>query len=450
MFSDYKDFGPALLGDSSRKCNASFRLSNTNVTVANTLRRAILTLTPSVGFRTEPHNKSEVDIKINTTPLVNEMLSHRIGMIPVRVPSLIDFNPELYEFILDRKNVSNELMDVRASDFQVFMRNPENPLDTPVQLKTEDYFPPDPITNETVLITRLRPQWNPTAPKEHIYIRAKASISNGTENIRWSPVSQCSYEYTRDSDPEHRKAVFEAWLATNKKITDPTAMEAEQSERMGQYNREFETMEIQRCFIKNEKGEPSDFTFHLESIGTQSIIDIVKSGLAACEALVAKYQDMDSAQPESVQILIGDSRYPSLDITFRDEAHTLGNLLETFLVDSHIDGSSEPKLTYAAYKVPHPLRKEMCLRVSIAGSHDPEAQRQTARLAIAMVCRHLKALFHAMLVAWIPPSPEELATAPTLPPPAPAAPVPAAPAPAAPVPAAPVDNSLLGALPAAE
>ena len=394
MFTDYSEFGPDLLGKNG-KLRASFRIQGINVTMANTLRRAILALTPSVGFRTEPYEKSDVEVKVNTTPLVNDMLVHRVGMIPIYADP-VTFDPSRFEFVLDKENATKELMNVHASDFKVFMRNLENPLEAPVEVPSAQFFPPDPITGDTCLITRLRPQWNPAAPNERIHMKAKASISTGAENIRWCPVSQCSYEYTRDANPEHVKIVFEAWLASNKKIVDLTTLS---EERRMELDREFRTMEIQRSYMTDEKGEPNDFTFFLESIGVQRIPDIVKSGIAACEALVDKYKDLDAVIPPTVRVQQGDSRFPTMDIIFQHESHTLGNLMETYLVENHIDGTQEPKITYAGYKVPHPLKPEMFVRIGASGL-DADIQKQSARLVLAMGCRTLKDQFRQLQGAW--------------------------------------------------
>lgn len=399
MFSDYTESGPSLLGDATQKLRGTFRLRNTNVTVANTIRRAILTLTNSVGFRTEPYEKSELVISVNTTPLVNEMISHRIGMIPIKADPA-QFDPTLYEFRLDKQNTTKEMMDVHASDIEVFKLDKEKPLEPAVQVSTADFFPPDPITGDTVLITRLRPQWNPTAPNEHLKLKARACVSNGKENIRWSPVCQASYEYTRDPDETHRAEVFHAWVLANKKL-DPTTLA---DEARGELEREFQTMEVQRCFLRDEKGEPNDFTFYVESVGVQSVRSIVLAGLQACEALVTQYQDVDVRLPDNLTFQQGDSRFPSVDAVFANETHSLGNLLETFLVEQNIDGVAEPKLRYVGYKVPHPLRPEMFVRMDVRTSEteevEAEVQVQRGRAAIANACRQLKAMFQSLQASW--------------------------------------------------
>lgn len=396
MFSNYEESGPTLMSNGASKLMAKFRFTNTDVTVANTLRRAILTQTPSVGFRTEPYDKSDVIISINTTPLVNEMIAHRIGMIPIQADPTT-FNPELYTFELDMENNTKEMMDVRASNFKVYMRNQENPLEKPTLMDSATFFPPDPITGDTVIITRLRPQWNPTSPNERVQLRAKASISTGSENIRWSPVCQSSYEYTRDSSVEHQNDVFLKWLETHKKIDDVNTIE---SSRKDELYAEFLTMEIQRCYITDERGNPNDFTFHVESVGIQSVPQIVRAAIVSCEVLVAKYQDIDGILPDNVRIQPGDSSFPSFDIIFQNESHTLGNLLETWIVENEIQEESE--IISVGYKVPHPLRPEMFVRIGYKGRaiDDTDVKQQLVRRTIANACRALKDKFRMMALVW--------------------------------------------------
>lgn len=399
-FSDYAESGPILLSTDARKLRASFRLKNTNVTVANTLRRAILTQTPSVGFRTEPYEKSDVSITINTTNMVNEMIAHRIGMIPVNADPLT-FHPDLFTFELDVENKSKErnaVLDVRATHFRVLMRNPRNPLEEPIEVDAKTFFPPDPITGDSILIARLYPQWNPTAPNERIQLKARASISTGTENIRWSPVCQASYEYTRDPTPEHVEAVYNKWLATAKKIDESTAVDVTRQEAL---RREFETMEIQRCFLTDAKGDPNDFTFHVESVGIQPVPIIVASALASCEALVTKYMDIDGVVPDNVRVQVGDSAFPSIDFVFGKETHTLGNLLETWLIENVVSDAEGAEITYTGYKVPHPLLAEMVVRVGVREGLDVDVRKTTARRAVAKACRALKEDFRMLRGAWM-------------------------------------------------
>jgi DNA-directed RNA polymerase alpha subunit len=67
----------------------------------------------------EDGSTSDVKVFKNTTPMSNEMLAHRIGLIPVHAnPSTWD--PEKYVFKCDVKNNSLDFLDVKVSDIDVF------------------------------------------------------------------------------------------------------------------------------------------------------------------------------------------------------------------------------------------------------------------------------------------------------------------------------------------
>jgi DNA-directed RNA polymerase subunit L len=160
-------------------------------------------------------------------------------------------------------------------------------------------------------------------------------------------------------------------------------------------------MEVQRCFRVDENGEPNDFTFFVESVGVRSVPECVEDALHSIVAMVKTYQDIDAEVPDNVDIHHGDTRFVCVDFVFKNEDHTLGNLLQHYLVERHIEGTEEPRLSYAGYKVPHPLKKEMVVRVGLPASHDDQdSELQTARLVMAKVCRFLKQFFEQMLVDW--------------------------------------------------
>jgi len=79
----------------------------------------------------------------------------------------------------------------------------------------------------------------------------------------------------------------------------------------------------------------------------------------------------------------------------RGHDHTLGNLLQTWLVEHHIEGTAEPKITYAGYCVPHPLRDEMILRIGVE-----DGEITTARKAFAEAAKGCVQLFQNLRQAW--------------------------------------------------
>ena len=67
-----------------KKGTLRFTLYNTNVSVANAIRRTILTDIPTVVFKPD---KEQTTVKIlkNTTRFNNEILKQRLGCIPVYI-----------------------------------------------------------------------------------------------------------------------------------------------------------------------------------------------------------------------------------------------------------------------------------------------------------------------------------------------------------------------------
>ena len=111
--------------------------------------------------------------------------------------------------------------------------------------------------------------------------------------------------------------------------------------------------------------------------------------------------NLDSSMPENVAIGEPANRMnegtPSVyEFTFSKEEHTLGNLLQTFLVERHIEGTEMPRVKYAGYRVPHPLKQEMVLTISPV-----DGSVMSARKAIASVCTYLKTYFLEATQEWI-------------------------------------------------
>ena len=57
--------------------NLAFTLRDVNVSLANGLRRTILSDIPTVVFKTSPHDQNKASIIVNTTRLNNEILKQR-------------------------------------------------------------------------------------------------------------------------------------------------------------------------------------------------------------------------------------------------------------------------------------------------------------------------------------------------------------------------------------
>ena len=64
--------------NANAKSPLTFTLSGVNVSLANAIRRIIISEIPTVVFRTTPYEKNRVKIEINSTRMNNEIIKQRI------------------------------------------------------------------------------------------------------------------------------------------------------------------------------------------------------------------------------------------------------------------------------------------------------------------------------------------------------------------------------------
>ena len=427
----------------------TFTLSPTHVSYANTLRRLILTGVETIAFRadmTSTGTTTDVVVKRNDTPMTNEMLAARIGLIPLNVPEPQKWRENEYQFRLNVAGNADDIRHVTASDFDVVRlsglaasapagpikprtsskqksakkrggadeedddtneENSTNEENTEEKYTNEDlfsdekddtrvntdlFFPPHPLTGQTCLIATL--QHGSGSAQQRIELIAKATKGTGREHARFSPVSQCSYEYTPDEDPVRIQEMFEAWMVNAKKAG---AVE-KGSEQYAMLDREFRTMQIKRCYKMDEAtGDPYSYDFTVESIGILSVEYIIRRACDVGEAMCARYVNLRTGTlPAEITISNANCRLVGYDFLFRGHDHTLGNLLQTWLVQHHIEGNAQPKIKYAGFSVPHPLRDEMVVRIGVE-----DGEEATARAAIAAAAQGCVGLFQEMRRAWL-------------------------------------------------
>ena len=121
----------------------TFTLSETDVSVANAIRRTILSDIECVVFRTSPYSENKVEIHTNTTRMNNEILKQRLSCIPIHIQDP-DFPLDKFAIEVDVTNDSDTTIFVTTKDFRI------------KDISTEEYvnekerdliFPPSPITN---------------------------------------------------------------------------------------------------------------------------------------------------------------------------------------------------------------------------------------------------------------------------------------------------------------
>ena len=390
-----------------------FTLSPSDVSYANALRRSIITEVETVGFRSdilENGTTTHVKVNKNNTPMTNEMLADRIGLVPIFVDPKKNpeyWNPDQprYIFQLEMKSDKETSTDVFASDFEIF-ENVEG-AEEPLKLSSnKEFFHSDaymlklyPTLNLTPLITTLKGVQANQVPQE-VSAVALATVGKGRDHVRFSPVSQCSYKYTIDENKDRQKAVFENWLRTTKKV-NPSDVKEEKEQTL---LREFNTMEVERCFLKDENDLPYSFDFTIETRGQLDVKTVVTRGI---EALIEKFKAYSTLNtgdlPENITIEPADWTGIGYDFIIQNEDHTLGDPLQTWM-DANFMGDAKGqngKISFVGKKIPHPLRDEMVFRIGFPPNADKEKVNELAvRALFADAARACVSLFTNWLKMW--------------------------------------------------
>jgi DNA-directed RNA polymerase subunit L len=294
----------------------------------------------------------------------------------------LKWNSEKYKFILHVVNDMDEVKDVFAGDFKVFEKNGVDDQLKPVP--SSQFFPPHPVTGKTALLATLKPMMPGGSPEE-ILLEAVATVGIGRENARFIPTSQCSYGYTKDVNPETLKKVFDDWLIQSKMELNPSALET-QPEKKAILEREFKSLEINRCYLKNEKGEPYSFDFTVESVDVLDPAYIVLRGCEAGIELCEKFRS--DSLPESVVVQRIEGLLHGFDFFFQGQDHTLGHLIQAWIDENLMDDGD---ITFVGYDIPHPLRDEMVIRIGVSETVDND--EATARNALQKAMTACQTMF---------------------------------------------------------
>ena len=359
--------------------SVEFEVANIQTSMANAIRRLMISDVKTVGFRTEPYTACDIQVSVNDTPLHNQFVLHRLAMIPIYVAYPDKFDIDDYLFIIDVTNNTNMIITITSEHFQIKRISTNKMLSRSEVMK---FFPPNPITGDYILINKLRPKYfvpSKTVSQEvndemgktfkkktddimSFHIEGKASISNSRENGHYSPVSCATYINT--VDPEKASLGLKEYIdkmletAKNENITPMTNE---------QLTRRFELTEKARFFYRNNKDEPNVFTFKVETIGVippliifHRTIDILKEKINTfVNNLVNKNEDV-------ITIKASEQLSGGYDIIIKNEDDTLGNIVQTHLCLLYADyllPKEQKKLKFIGYKRPHPLEKHIILAI---------------------------------------------------------------------------------------
>ena len=163
----------------------NFTLSNVDVSIANAIRRTLLSNIPCIVFKTIPYNDSKININVNTTNFNNEFIKQRLSCIPIHIDDM-DFPIDDYRLEIDVQNETDEVIYVTTEDFKIKNIKLNNYLANETVKKI---FPPDNLTGRFIDFVRLNPKVNTTIPGGHLKLECDFSIGTASEEGMFNVVN---------------------------------------------------------------------------------------------------------------------------------------------------------------------------------------------------------------------------------------------------------------------
>lgn len=331
--------------DNSNKV-LSFTLSGVNVSLANAVRRIILSEIPTVVFRTTPYEKNRVNISVNTTRMNNEIIKQRISCIPIYITDDMDFPIEDYEVEVNKKNDSDTVQYVTTKDFRIKNIKTDVYLD---EKQRDQIFPPDPLTGDYIELARLRPKVSENGVEQLTF---KATFDYGTakEDGAFNVVCTCSYSAAQDSMENVRSKWNEKAALMEK--------EGSTKDEIKMAEKDWYLLEAKRI-IKDD-----EFNFIVETVGPFNNLDIVYK---STQIMIKKLEKLktDLEKKGSAMIKRSSSTIPnSYDVILEGEDYTLGKVIEFIIYNKHYIG--DKSVVYCGFIKPHPHINISIIRIGFA------------------------------------------------------------------------------------
>jgi len=316
----------------------NFRLSGVNVSLANALRRIILSEIPCIVFRTAPYEQNLATFEINTTRMNNELLKQRLSCVPIHIDD-VEFPYNDYIVEVDVKNDSESIQYVTTKDFKI--KNIKNNKYLSNE-ETRKVFPADKLTGDYILFARLRPRISDEIDGEHLKFNCKLDVGFAKQNYSFNVVSTCSYSATQDIVKAR-----DVWSSMEKKYKDEGM-----SEEVIEYKKaDWYNLDAQRITVADS------FDFLVESVGQFDNVSIV---IKACDVMVRKINKFKDDIQSNFD-LISKSKTTirnSYVVKLIGEDYTLGKALEYVLYNDHYYNNNNPRsdkiLTFCGFRKPHP------------------------------------------------------------------------------------------------
>jgi DNA-directed RNA polymerase subunit L len=348
----------------------TFTLESCDVSVANAIRRIILSDINQYVFKTFPHAENRANFTVNTTRLHNELLKQRLGCIPIHHLHTIDgFQNDYKNYVVevDVKNDTDTIRYVTTEDFKVkkaknIEKSGGSTDDDDIvyeylsESAVQKIFPPDAVSGQYIEFARLLPKLSSNATGgEALAFTCTLEISNAKFDGMYNVAHTCAYNCTPDE-----KEIEKQWKVKEKALREGFESSSSSSiaEQLAHAKKNWELLDAQRIFV------PDSFGFVIETVGVYTNVQLVTKAcdimIKKCEKLLADMEHSSTSSTASIGVknIIEfahelTTMKHAFCINLIGEDYTLGKVVE-YLLFSNYYNKADGIVSFCGFKKPHP------------------------------------------------------------------------------------------------
>jgi DNA-directed RNA polymerase subunit L len=326
-----------------------FVLSGVDISIANAIRRTILSDIPIVAFKAFGGESSDAVFTVNTSRLNNEILSQRLSCIPIHIlPDSEEYNIVDLLLELDEENTTDEMRILTTADFKV--RVISTGLLLSRQMCREIFKPFISMSGEEYFIqfARLRQRISDEIPGEKISMTCKFSVATASENSMFNVVGTCAYGMTVD------EAAAEQALTIKQQKWHSAGMS---EELIASETLNWELLDKKRIILRNS------FDFIVGSVGPIPNTDIITT---SCLILINRCKRIIDSIRGGLMVATTDNIVSdnSIEYILENEDYTIGNVLSDLLYKTYYE--KEKTILFCGFKKMHPHDTDGIIRIMFA------------------------------------------------------------------------------------
>ena len=338
---------PRIVSKTDERGELRFTIDKINVSLANALRRVILSDVPTFVFRTTPHAESKSSITVNTSRIHNQIINQRLSCIPIHITET-DFPFKDYAVEVAVSADGGEIRYVTTKDFKVKNKTTGKYL---TDVKVHEIFPPNEITGDYIEFARLLPKMSEYSEGEQLTMTCDLDIGTSKEDGAFNVVCTCAYSMTMDA-----AKVDEAWRVKEAELVKE-GIAALGSDEMKAQRKNWSLLDAQR------QTKEDSFDFVVETVGVFTNSEIVNKAAQIMINKCTKFiRDIESGENHIIPTV--STIQNGFDIELKGEDYTLGKVIEFFLHDKHY--AEDQTVTYCAFRKIHPHNPDSMIRVGFA------------------------------------------------------------------------------------